>query len=111
VAPEGEAVDRERVGQQVKVLSGMLDRMGSPQPERVVERPVDRLGVIASPVEPLELRVGRGDLTDVLGAVEFPLTVIGVAVEPDGDRSAAVAVGEPVGVVPAETGASDLRVG
>jgi hypothetical protein len=33
VAPEGEAVDRERVGQQVEVLAGVADRVGTAEPE------------------------------------------------------------------------------
>ena len=45
VAPEGEAVDGERVGQQVEVLSLVADRVGSAEPEGVVEGPVDGLGV------------------------------------------------------------------
>jgi hypothetical protein len=67
VAPEGEAVDREGVGQKVEVLALVAHGVGSPQPEGVVECTLDGLGVIAPPVEPLEVGFAPGDLADVLG--------------------------------------------
>ena len=60
-----------------------------------------RFGVVAAGVEAGEVGVGGRDGPDVLGAVELPGGVVGVAVEPDGDGLAAVAVGEAVVVVPA----------
>lgn len=55
VAPEGEAVDRECVGQQVEVLAGVTDGVGSAEPAGVVEGAVVGLGVVASAVEALEV--------------------------------------------------------
>ena len=44
--------------------------MGSPQPQCVVEMAVDALGIVASLVQRLEVRIARRDLADVLGPVE-----------------------------------------
>jgi hypothetical protein len=98
---EGQRVHDKGVGEHVEVLSAVADGVGSSEPEGVVEGPVDGFGVVASPVEPGEVRVGDGDGSDVLGAVEPALFVGGVVVEADGDGPCAEVVGEPVVVVPA----------
>ena len=51
--------------------------MRSPQPERVVQMPVDALGVVATLVEGFEVRIARWDLADVLGPIE--LEILGLA--------------------------------
>jgi hypothetical protein len=79
--------------------SAMADRVGSSKPRRVVESPVDRLGVVATLVQILEVRIAGWDGSDVLGAVEPALRVFVVAVEADGYDGAAQVVGEPVMVV------------
>ena len=43
--------------------------------------------VVAAPVEDLEVRIARWDLTDVLGPVELPFGVVVVGVQPNGDDS------------------------
>jgi hypothetical protein len=101
VAVEGDGVDDEGVAEQVEVLAGVAEGVGSPEVEGVVEVAVDALGVVAPGVEPLEVGVGRGDGSEVLGAVELAGGVVVVAVEPHGEGAAAVAVGELVVVVPA----------
>ena len=52
------------------MLTPVADGVCSAEPHGVVERPVDRLGVVAPPVEPSEVGVGLRDLADVLGPVE-----------------------------------------
>ena len=94
VAVECEAVDHECVAEEVEVLAGVADAVGASEPEGVFEVAVDRLGVVAAWVQPGEVRVGRGDGADVLGAVELPGRVLGVGVEPDGDALGLVTVGE-----------------
>ena len=83
------------------MLAGVADAVGAAEPEGVVEVAVDGLGVVAAGVEPFEVGVAGRDGPDVLGAVELPGGVVGVAVEPDGDGLVVVAVGELVVVVPA----------
>src|SRR5690349_15646264 len=70
VTMNGQRVDGQRVGQQVEVLAFVADRVGSSEPERVVDGAVDALRVVASAVHPLEVRIARGDGPDVLGPVE-----------------------------------------
>ena len=84
------------------MLARMANRMRPPQPQRVIECTVDRLGVIASLVQPREVRVGSRDGPDILCAVETALVVVFVAVQPDGDGAATEAFGESVLVGPAE---------
>ena len=88
-AVDGEGVDHERVGDHVEVLAVVAHGVGSAQPQGVVEGPVDGLGVAPTPVEPLEVRIGCSDGSDVLGAVEPSALVVGVAVQADGDGAAA----------------------
>ncbi len=75
--------------------------MGPPQVHRVIQAPVDRLGVVANPEEALEVGIGRGDGPDVLGPVEPPSRVGIVAVEAHGHGGAAVVGRQRVVVVPA----------
>ena len=70
-------VHAERIGDQVQQLTSRPDRMRSPQPERVVQMPVDALGVVATLVEGFEVRIPRWDLTNVLGPIE--LEILGLA--------------------------------
>ena len=76
VAVDGQAVHGQRVGDQVEVLALVTDRVGPTEEKRVVQRVVDRLGVATPPVEPLEVRVPRGDRPNVLGAVEAPPQIL-----------------------------------
>ena len=101
VSDEGEAVDAEGVGDEVEVLALVADAVGSAEPEGVVEVAVDGFGVVASFVERGEVRIGCGDGSDVLGAVEPASGVFVGAVEPDGDGAFAEAWREAVVVVPA----------
>ena len=73
VQVQRQAVDPEGVGQQVQQLTGVADGVGPAEPEAVVEVTVDALGIVATPVQPLEVRIPRGDRPDVLGPVELPL--------------------------------------
>ena len=75
--------------------------VGSAEPQGVVEVPVDALGVVATGVESVEVRVVSRDRAQVLGSVELTLGINGVAVQADGDGAAAVVVGESVPAVPA----------
>ncbi len=61
VSVSGERVDAEGMGELVEVLALVADAVGSAEPQGVVEGPVDGLGVVAAPVERLEVRVRRGD--------------------------------------------------
>ena len=95
-------VHTDRIRDQVQQLTSRTDRMRPPQPQRVVEMPVDALRIIPTLVERLEVRVTGWDLTDVLGPVELALPILVVRVQPDGDCPAAEALGQPVVVVPAK---------
>ena len=97
---QGDAVHCQGEADQVEVLAGVADGVGQSEPEGVVEVAVDRFGVVAAGIQPGKVRISRGDLADVLGAVEAPSFVFGVGVEPDGDGSVAGGVGESVVVVP-----------
>ncbi len=97
---QGDAVHCQGEADQVEVLAGVADGVGPSEPEGVVEVAVDRFGVVAAGIQPGKVRISRGDLADVLGAVEAPSFVFGVGVEPDGDGSVAGGVGESVVVVP-----------
>jgi hypothetical protein len=68
--------------------------LGASEPEGVFEVAVDGFGVVAAGVQPGEVRVRRGDGSDVLGAVELSRLVVGIAMQPDGDDLGVVAVGE-----------------
>lgn len=111
VAVDGQAVHGQGVGDEDEVLALMADRVSSPEEEGVLEGSVDRFGVVASAVEPLEVDVAGGDGADVLGAIELASGVLGVAVEPDRDRSAAEGFGEFVVVVPAVLALVGVAVG
>ena len=80
----------------------MPDGVRSSEVEGVVEGTVDGLGVVALAEQHVEVRVGRWDGPDVLGAVQLAGAVFVVAVEPDGDLAT---LGEAVVVVPAEQAA------
>ena len=82
---ECEGVDAEGVGQQVEGSAVVAGAVRSAEPEAFVEVTVDGFGVVASAVEALEVGIARWDRSDVLGAVEFALSVVVVAVETDGD--------------------------
>lgn len=93
------------------MLALVADGVGSAEEERVVEGAVDALGVVASPVEALEVWVAGWDGSDVLGAVELALGVGVGSVESHGDGAAAEVVGELVVVVPAEADLVGVAVG
>ena len=101
VAVQGEAVDHERVAEQVEELAVVADGVGAAEPEGVVEVAVDALGVVAARVEPGEVRIGRRDDADVLGPVQVAVRVVGGAVKADRHDAPAKTVGEAVVVVPA----------
>ena len=102
VPVQRKAVDAEGEGQQVQVLTFVSNRMRPPQPKRVTERTVDRLGIVATLVQTSEVRVRRRDGPDVLGPVEPAPLVVLVAMQPDRDRPGTEPLGEPVNVVPTE---------
>jgi len=79
MAVKRQCVDGERVGQQVEPLARLADRVGSAEPERVVEGAVDALSVVASPVQRSEVGIARWDGPDVLGPLELPDLVFVVA--------------------------------
>lgn len=89
MAVQREAVDHEGVGQQVEVLALVTDRVGTAKPQRIVERPVDGLGIISTPVERLEVRISLSDRPQVLGPVQLPAGIVVVAVKPNLYRPAA----------------------
>jgi len=60
VSVEGDGVDDEGVTNQVEVLSGVAETVGSPQVEGVIEVTVDTLGVVTSLVKADEIDGGRG---------------------------------------------------
>ena len=101
VAVQCEAVHAEREGQQVEVLTLVSDRVGAAQPKCVIECPVDRFGIAATPTQPIEVGVAGWKRADVLGAVEASLFGVVVGVQSDRDRAGAEVVGDPVVVVPA----------
>jgi len=98
---EGEAVDHERVAEEVQGLTVVAEAVGSAEPEGVVEVAVDAFAVVATRIEATKVGVGCGDGSDVLAPVQLPLCVLGGAVESDGHDPAAETVGESVVVVPA----------
>ena len=61
VPVDGDGVDDEGVAEQVEVLAGGAEAVGSSQVEGVVEVAVDALGVVAAGVEPREVRVPRAE--------------------------------------------------
>ena len=65
-----DAVHGEGVAEEVEVLASVPHRVGPSEPQRVVEVPVDGLGVVATGIQPGEGGVGGWDLADVLDAVE-----------------------------------------
>jgi hypothetical protein len=101
----GDGGHDEGVAEQVEVLAGVADCARTAEVESVVEIAVDRLGIVATWVEPGEVGVRRRDGSEVLSAVEFASSVGVVAVEATGQRAGAVALGELVVVVPAEPAA------
>ena len=72
VLVQGDAVHCQGEADQVEVLAGVADGVGPSEPEGVVEVAVDRFGVVAAGIQPGKVRISRGDLADVLGAVEAP---------------------------------------
>jgi hypothetical protein len=94
VAVERESVDHERVAQQVEELAVVADAVSAAEPEGGVEVAVDALGVVAPCVELREVWVRWRDDADVFGPVELPRRVLGCAVEPDSDDTAAEPDGE-----------------
>ena len=61
VTVEGESVDHEGVAEEVEVLAGVADAVGSSDPEGVFEVAVDGLGVVAPRVEAGEVGVAGRD--------------------------------------------------
>ena len=82
---ERETVHHECVPEEVEVLAGVADAVRASEPERVFEIAVDGFGVVAAGIQPREVRIGRGDRSDVLRPVEPPGLIVGVAVESDGN--------------------------
>ena len=66
---EREAVDHQRVAQQVEGLALVAEAVGPAEPEAVVEGAVDALRVVAAGVDAFEVRIVGGDGPDVLGPV------------------------------------------
>ena len=62
MAVHGEAVHAERIGDEVEVLAQVADGVGSAEEERVVERPVDGLDVVAPSVQALEVGIDEAVL-------------------------------------------------
>ncbi len=58
VAVKCHGVVDEGVAEQVEVLAGVTQAVGSSEIERVVEVAVDGLGVVAARVEPVEVGIG-----------------------------------------------------
>ena len=75
-----QGVHAERLRDHVQQLPTVPDAVRPPQPQRVVEMPVDAFRVVPSPVQHFEVRVARRDLPHVLGPVELALRVLGVRV-------------------------------
>ena len=71
-----QGVDAERIRDHVQQLATVPDTVRTPQPQRVVEMPVDALRVVASPVQDFEVRITRRDLPDVLRPVELALRIL-----------------------------------
>ena len=71
-----QGVDAERVRDHVQRLATVPDTVRPPQPQRVIEMPVDALGVVASPVQHFEVRIARRDLPHILRPVELALRVL-----------------------------------
>src|SRR6266851_3485005 len=82
------------------MLAGVPDAMGSAQVQRVLEPPVDGLGVAPPAVDPIEVRIAGRDGPHVLGPVELASGVLVVVVEAHRDGLATVALGKLVIVVP-----------
>lgn len=80
-----QGVHDQGVAAEVQQLAAVADTVGSADPERVLERPVDRLGVVAAPEQRGEPRLVGRERPDVLGAVEAPGRIRLVAVEPRRD--------------------------
>jgi hypothetical protein len=95
-----QAVHAKRKGQQVQMLVCAPNRVRPPQPERVIEGPVDRLGVVAPFVHPGEVRVSTGIGRMFLGPIEATFLIVSVALEPDTDLATTEAFGEPGLVAP-----------
>ena len=74
-------VHTHRVRDQVQQLPAGADRMRPAKPERVVEVPIDALGIVAPLVQRLEVRITGWDLADLLGPVELPLPILVVGVQ------------------------------
>lgn len=87
VAVHGEAVHAESMSDEIEVLALVSDRVGSSEPQGVVERSVDGFSVAAAFVERFEVGVRGWDRSNVFGSVEPTFGVVGGAVETDGDRS------------------------
>src|SRR5205807_9780645 len=90
---ESERVDHEGVPEQVHVLAGMPDAVGSPEVEAVLQPSVDGLGIAAPPIQTLEVGITRRDRTDVLCPVELATFVDPIGLESHHDRPAAVGIG------------------
>lgn len=84
VLGEGEAVVHEGPADEVDVLAGPAVGVGSSEVEGVFEAAVDGFGVCSESEDALEVGVAGWDGAEVLGPVQFPGGVLGVAVESDG---------------------------
>ena len=76
----GDAVDADGEADQVDVLAGVANGVGSAEPQGVVEVPVDGLGIVSTGVQSGEVGVVGRDWSHVLGPVETAFVVLGVAV-------------------------------
>ena len=68
----------------------MADGVGPPKEERVVESQIDGLSVVASTEQIGEDRIRRCDGPEVLGPVQLPFGVLGVAIRTDADADEAM---------------------
>jgi len=100
VLEQRERVHHQGVPEQIDSLAAGADRVGPAEEERVIESPVDGLGVVAPTEKIGEDRVGGCDRPEVLGPVQLPLGVLVVAVQTNGDGAAAKVLGQGVLVVP-----------
>jgi hypothetical protein len=71
-----QGIDAERVGDHVQQLPTVTDAVRPPQPERVVEVPVDALRVVTPPVQHFEVWVTRRNLANVLGPQHLVVVVM-----------------------------------
>ena len=94
VLEHGLRVDHQPVADEVQVVAGVTDTAGARQPHRVVDCPVDRLGIVPDRVERLEIRIRGRDDPHVLGSFGLTSGVLFVAVQPHVNHAPAQALPE-----------------